>query len=208
MIYDLLIVYVPKFALNMADNLGIYSTILYIYIYGWSPFPPRNLIWLKDLILKGAYSKMKGKEVSGGWVLFSLKGIGQQSPRTEIKSSSWCHEAIELPSYSMRVVGPLCMEKKPTIWSFGVFTPWNQHSTTKCFENNGVLENCITSQHLCTVASECSRVASPSSCKVHTAIFGLEASAYRRKLACLPGASPLMGAAVMGDKAWETEGFF
>lgn len=33
MIYDLLIVYVPKFALNMADNLGIYSTILYIYIY-------------------------------------------------------------------------------------------------------------------------------------------------------------------------------
>ena len=37
--------------------------------------------------------------------------------------------------------------------------------------------------------------------RVHTAIFGLEASAYRRKLATIPGSSPLMGAAVMGDKA-------
>ena len=55
---------------------------------------------------------------------------------------------------------------------------------------------------VCTLTSECSRVLPASSCKVHTAIFGLEASAYRRKLATIPGASPLMGAAVMGDKAW------
>ena len=37
--------------------------------------------------------------------------------------------------------------------------------------------------------------------KVHTAVFGLQASAYRRKLASLPGATPLSIAAVMGDKA-------
>lgn len=68
---------------------------------------------------------------------------------------------------------------------------------------------CETTQLLLAFRSDVNVQAQPSGrmfwecfrARVHTAVFGLQASAYRRKLASLPGATPLSIAAVMGDKA-------